>query len=87
MKIFIYKILVIIVAIFFLYQLTIGYTIYSFQKNFYSSFDKESAEIIKNKIREEIKSGLKKDKILNVDDALLIKKFFEKVNSEIKDLN
>ena len=86
MRIFIYKTLVIIVAIFFLYQLTIGYTIHSFQKKLYSSFDKESAEKIKNKIREEIKIGLKKDKILNVEDAILIKKFFEKVNSEIKNL-
>tara|TARA_A100001011_G_C13572262_1_gene540888 strand:+ start:20 stop:283 length:264 start_codon:yes stop_codon:yes gene_type:complete len=86
MRIFIYKTFIIIVAIFFLYQLTIGYTIHSFQKKLYSSFDKESAEKIKDKIREEIKSGLKKDKILNVEDAILIKKFFEKVNSEIKNL-
>ena len=86
MRIFIYKTLIIIIAVFFLYQLTIGYTIHSFEKRLYSSFDKESAEKIKNKVREEMKNGLAKDKILNVEDAILIKKFLKKINSEIKDL-
>ena len=48
-----------------------------------SSLDKETAEIIKNKVRSEIKSGLEKDKILSDEDATLIKKFINKISSEL----
>ena len=48
-----------------------------------SSLDKESAEVIKDKIRSELKSGLEKERILSDDDALLIKKFIEKISSEL----
>ena len=48
-----------------------------------SSLDKESAEVIKDKIRSELRSGLEKDKILTDDDALLIRKFIEKISSEL----
>ncbi len=49
-----------------------------------SSLDKETAEVIKNKVRSELKSGLEKNKILSEEDALLIKKFIEKISSELK---
>ena len=49
-----------------------------------SSLDKGTAEMIKNKIRSELKSGLEKDRILSDEDAILIKKFIEKISSELK---
>ena len=49
-----------------------------------SSLDKETAELIKDKIRSEIKSGLEKERILSDEDALLIKKFINKISSELK---
>jgi len=87
MKIFVYRFLIIILGLFFLYQFTIGYTISKFQKKFYSLNIKENTEYAKDKIREEIKKGLKKDKILNYEDALLMKKFFNKISSEFRNLN
>tara|TARA_Y100000816_G_C26004202_1_gene524782 strand:+ start:93 stop:371 length:279 start_codon:yes stop_codon:yes gene_type:complete len=48
-----------------------------------SSLDKETAEMIKEKVRSEIRSGLEKDKILSDEDALLIKKFIKKISSEL----
>ncbi len=48
-----------------------------------SSLDKETAEVIKDKIRSELKSGLEKERILSDDDALLIKNFIEKISSEL----
>ena len=48
-----------------------------------SSLDRETAEMIKDKVRSELKSGLEKDKILSGEDALLIKKFIEKISSEL----
>ena len=54
MRLFVYKVIVFFLAIFFLYHFTIGYTLHGIQKNLYSSLDKESVEKIKNKIRKEL---------------------------------
>jgi hypothetical protein len=83
MRIFFYKFIIIIVGFFILYQLTIGYTIKKIQQKFYSINVKEQSEFIKDKLREEIKSTLKKDEILTKEDAILIKKFYLKILSEI----
>ena len=83
MRIFFYKFIIIIVGLFILYQLTIGYTIKKIQQKFYSINLKEQSEFIKDKIREEIKNTLKKDEILTKEDAILIKKFYLKILNEI----
>jgi hypothetical protein len=83
MRIFFYKFIIIIVGLFILYQLTIGYTIKKIQQKFYSINVKEQSEFIKDKFREEIKNTLKKDEILTKEDAILIKKFYLKLLSEI----
>jgi cell division protein FtsL len=75
MRIFFYKFIIILVGLFILYQLTIGYTIKKFEQKFYSINIKEQSEFIKNKLREEIKDTLKKDRILEKEDAILLKKF------------
>ena len=83
MRIFFYKFIIILVGLFILYQLTIGYTIKKFEQKFYSINIKEQSEFIKNKLREEIKDTLKKDIILEKEDAILLKKFYLKTLSEI----
>lgn len=83
MRIFVYKVLVSVVSIFFLYHLTFGHTIYKFQNKLYSSFDKESIDDVKQKIREELKNSLEKDQILDKEDAILLKKIFKKISLEI----
>jgi len=83
MRIFFYKFIITIVGLFILYQLTIGYTIKKIQQNLYSINVKEQSEFIKDKLREEIKNNLKKDEILAKEDAILIKKFYLKILSEI----
>ena len=47
---------------------------------------KENIESIKDKIRSELKQGLKKDKIINDEDKLLIYKFYLKIKNEFKDI-
>lgn len=84
MRLFVYKLLISLIAIFFLYHLTIGYTIYSFKNKIYSSIDKSTITKFKEKLREEAKSSLKKDNILKEEDAELIRRLMEKINSEIK---
>ena len=85
MRIYVYKLIILMIAIFFLYHLTIGHTIYTFQNKIYSSIDKKIVGDFKEKIREEIKNSLKKERILNKEDALLLNELFIKLNSEIKD--
>ena len=48
--------------------------------------DKESAELIKNKIRSEMKKGLLKDKIINDEDKILFYKFYLKVRNEFQEI-
>ena len=83
MKIFIYKVLVTSLFVFLIYQLTVGYTISKFEQRFYSLGSKENAELVKNKIREEMSKGLEKDRILKKDDAILLKKFIDKIRIEL----
>ena len=87
MRIFIYKLIISFLTIFFLYHSTIGYTIYKFQNKIYSSLNKKIVEDIKLKIREEIENSLKKDRILERDDAILLNKILKKLRSEINSPN
>lgn len=50
-----------------------------------SNLDKDTADMIKEKIRDEIKSGLEKDRILSEEDTIIIKKLIKKLSSELRD--
>ena len=49
--------------------------------------EKENIVLVKEKIRSEIKDGLKKKQILNKEDAQLINKLYNKIKNEIKEAN
>jgi hypothetical protein len=84
MKLFIYKILIATVLFFVLYQVTIGSTIKKVKKNLdYLSSD-ENKNKIKEKIRKELKTAIKKENYLTTKDAELIKQFLDKISKEIK---
>ena len=83
MKIFIYKCLIGAVIFFVLFQLTIGLAIREVEKKISSIASHENLLHTKNKIREELQNAIKKDRYLNEDDAILIKKFLNKIKSEI----
>lgn len=83
MKIFIYKLIISLVGIFILFQLTIGLAIKEIEKNIIEFSSKESVSIYKEKIREEINEGIKKDRILDEEDAKLLKLFYEKIKQEL----
>ena len=85
MKIFVYKLLLSCFFLFLLYQLTINYTISEFKQKFYAIDTRENIELVKDKIRDEIKSGLEKDKIFKEEDAILLREFIKKVDAELKD--
>ena len=86
LKIFFIKLVAITFA--FIIVINVFYNIFLADKleilNKISNLDKSTAEVLKDKIRSELRSGIEKDKILSDEDAVLIKKFMEKISSEIK---
>ena len=86
LKVFFIKLISITLAIIVI--INVFYNVFLADKldilNKLSNMDKNTAEVIKNKIRSEIRSGLEKDKILSKEDALLIREFIKKISSELK---
>ena len=87
MKQYVYKIIIFILAIIFIYEFTIGKQInkYADQLNSINSKDgrKETVEKIKNELRK----GVEKDRYLSKEDAKLINKFIEKIKKELTEAN
>ncbi len=48
--------------------------------------NKENIEVVKEKIRTEIKNGLSKEKILNEEDKILLYQLYIKIKNEFKDI-
>ena len=72
---------------FFLYHFTLGHTIYEFQNKFYSTLDKKTIDVFKNKVRKELNKSLSKDRIIKKEDAILINKFLNKITNDLKNVN
>ena len=83
MKIFVYKTLFIFVSIFIIFQLTIGLKIKQIENKIEKFKSKENIENVKNKIRKELRSGIKKENYLTPEDAKLINDFINKLNKEL----
>ena len=84
MKIFFYKSLITFFFIFIFYQLTIGTKIRELESRINNITSSENIEYIKNKVREELKNAVAKDKYLEDDDAILIRNFINKIKSELE---
>jgi len=83
MKTFVYKSLFIFVGIFILFQLTVGAKLNQLDKELTQIKSKENIEIIKNKLREELKNAISKENYLSPDDAKLINEFINKLKKEL----
>ena len=83
MKIFIYKTLFIFVCIFILFQLTIGAKLKQLNNELAKLKSKQNIEIIKDKLRDELKNAISKENYLSSDDAKLINEFINKLKKEL----
>ena len=83
MKTFVYKTLFICLCIFVLFQLTIGAKIKQFETELENLKSKKNIEVIKNKLRNEMISAVKKENYLSPDDAKLISDFLNKLKQEL----
>ena len=87
MKIFIYKTLFVFVCVVIVFQLTFGAKIRQLNSELEEFKSKKNIENIKNKIRDELKNAVEKEKYLSPDDAKLINDFINKLKKELSNTN
>jgi|TARA_B100000315_G_scaffold104016_1_gene95331 hypothetical protein len=83
MKIFVYKTLFIFVCVFILFQFTIGAKLKQLNGELAKLKSKQNIEIIKDKLRDELKNAISKENYLSSDDAKLINEFINKLKKEL----
>tara|TARA_Y100001970_G_C14104791_1_gene787484 strand:+ start:278 stop:544 length:267 start_codon:yes stop_codon:yes gene_type:complete len=84
MKQFIYKTIIAIIAIVLIYELTIAKQIKQFSDQTEIFLSKEGRKDGIEKIREELKKAVKKERYLSEEDAKLINEFIKKIVLELK---
>jgi len=84
MRQFIYKTIIVIIAIVVIYEFTISKQIKQITDQSEIFLSKEGRKEGVEKLREEIKKALKKDRYLSKEDAKLIKEFIQKITIELK---
>ena len=87
MKQFIYKTIIAVVAVILVYEFTISKQIKHFTSQSDMILSKEGRKDGIDKIRDEIKKAIKKDRYLSKEDAKLINQFLNKIRSELKETN
>ena len=65
-------------------QFTIGAKIRQIQQEIDNFKSKENVEIIKDKIRDEIRNAINKERYLSKEDAQLINDFIDKIKTDLK---
>ena len=85
MKEFIYKTIIIIIAIVVIYEFTISKQIKQITNQSSILLSKEGRKEGIEKLKEEIKKAIKKERYLSKEDAKLINKFIQKITIELKD--
>ena len=85
MKQFIYKTIIVIIAIVVIYEFTISKQIKQITDQSEIILSKEGRKEGVEKLREEIKKAVKKDRYLSKEDAKLINEFIKKITIELKD--
>tara|TARA_B110000967_G_C18784845_1_gene510197 strand:- start:498 stop:764 length:267 start_codon:yes stop_codon:yes gene_type:complete len=85
MKQYIYKITIFVIAIILIYEFTIGKQINKYTERLNTISSKEGRKDSVNKLREEIKKGVKKERYLSKEDAKLINQFLNKIKRELSE--
>ena len=87
MKIFFYKTLLVAFVFFITFKLTIGSLLNELENKFHDSFSKENIEKIKDDLRGQLNTAIKKDKFINKEDSELINAFIDKIKKDLKNQN
>ena len=84
MKIFLVKSIIVFFGIFFLFQATIGSQFESFRNSLDIFSSKEKRDVLKEKIKDEMKKGIEKENYFKEDEKVLISKFLKKIFKELE---
>ena len=88
MKIFIYKLLISVLAFYVLFEFTIGSRIDYFKDSINSLKNNDQRIIIKEKLKDELRKAIKKENYLTEDERFLISSFIKKLQKELSiDIN
>ena len=87
MKKFLIRTVIVIVAVFFLYQFTIGSEISNLKSTLASFSDKGKREMFKEKVKDEMRKGIKKEKYFDEEEKVLISQFLKKILKELDLIN
>ncbi len=85
MKQFIYKTIIVIIAIVVIYEFTVSKQIKQITEQSEIFLSKEGRKEGIEKLREELKKAIKKERYLSKEDAKLINEFIQKITIELKD--
>jgi len=84
MKLYIYKTLILVVALYLLFQLTIGQILKSYESKIENYLNnKQGRQEILNKIKDEIKSANQKENIFTLEEKEILSKFINKIQKEL----
>mgnify|MGYP003388285948 CR=1 FL=1 len=87
MRQFVYRTVIVVIAAILIFEFTIGNKISQIYEKIDVISTKEGRKESVNKLREEIKKGVKKERYLSKDDAKLINKFIKKIQKELIEEN
>ena len=75
MKVFLYKLLISLVAFYILFELTVGYRL-DYIENLVNTFNDDNQRIImKEKLKDELRKAIKKENYFTEDEKYLISNF------------
>ena len=83
MKIFLVKSIIVFFGIFFLFQATIGSQFESFRNSLDIFSSNEKRDVLKEKIKDEMKKGIEKENYFKEDERVLISRFLKKIFKEL----
>ena len=84
MKIFLVKSIIVFFGIFFLFQATIGSQFKSFRDSLDTFSSNEKRDVLKEKIKDEMKKGIEKENYFKEDERVLISRFLKKIFKELE---
>ena len=87
MKSFIYKAIIIVLAIVIIFEFTVGSKINEISSKFNYFATKEGRKEGVVKIREEMKRAIKKERYLSKEAAKLLNQFLNKITAELSEAN
>ena len=84
MRQYIYKTIIIVIALILVFEFTIGRTINKFDQKVEAIFSKEGRKEAINSIKNEMQKAVDKDNYLSNEERVLIRNFIKKIKQELE---